>query len=172
MRLISALLALLLLSSTCFAQTWTINAAPMGGYLADFPGKPEVQQSNDGVRNGKPLITYLQSVQVGSAIFLGVSATDMGAPPGSEAERAAILDSVRNSILGSGGRKVVSMKAIKLGGVPGFDMIYDSPEHKVRLRHRIFISGNRLIQQMASGPVGVESNADTVRFMNSLRLQP
>jgi hypothetical protein len=174
MRLVAAFLALLFLSSPSFAQTWTVTAAPTGGYFVDFPGKPIVQQTNEGMRNGKPLISYLQGVELDRGrTFLAVSSTDMGNGPKDNAERDTVLSNVRNSIVNSGpGNKMLSSATVVVSGVTGLDFVYEVPAHQANVRHRLFIAGSKLVQQMASGAPGIETSADTTRFMNSLRLQP
>jgi hypothetical protein len=174
MRLVAAFLVSLFLSSTSFAQTWTVAAAPTGGYFVDFPGKPTVQQSNEGMRNGKPLISYLQGLEHdGGRTFLAVSSTDIGNGPKDDAERDTVLANVRNSIVSSGpGNKLLSSVPVVVSGVTGLDFVFDVPAHQARIRHRLFIAGSKLVQQMASGTPGIETSPDTVRFMNSLRLQP
>jgi hypothetical protein len=177
MRAILAVLALLLFSGTAFAQSkqvWTVTAGPIGGYFVDFPGKPIVQQSNEGTRNGKPLISYLQGVELdGGRIFYAVSSTDMGNGPKDDAERDTVLANVRNSIVNSSpGNKLVSSATVVVSGITGLDFVFDVPAHKARIRHRLFIAGAKLVQQMASGAPDNEASPDTTRFMGSLRLTP
>lgn len=177
MRLLLAVLALALLSGTASAQSrqiWTVTAGPIGGYFVDFPGKPVVQQTNDGMRNGKPLITYLQGVELDAGrIFYAVTSTDMGNGPKDDAERDTVLANVRNSIVNSNpGNKLVSSATVVVSGVTGLDFIFDVPAHKARIRHRLFVAGSKLVQQMASGTPGIEASPDTTRFMGSLRLTP
>jgi hypothetical protein len=155
-------------------EIWTVQAGPIGGYFVDFPGKPIVQQSNEGMRNGKPLISYLQGVELDSGrIFFAVSSTDMGNGPKNDAERDAVLANVRNSIVNSSpGNKLVSSAAVVVSGVTGMDFVYDVPAHQARIRHRLFIAGSKLVQQMISGMAGIETSPDTTRFVGSLRLTP
>ncbi len=177
MRFVLAFLTLALFSIEADAQparTWIVVGGPIGGYLADFPGQPSVQQSNDGMRNGKPLISYLQGIELdGGRIFYAVSSTDMGNGPKDDAERDTVLANVRNSIVNtSSGNKLMSSTAVVVSGVTGVDFIFDVPVHKARIRYRLFIAGSKLVQQMASGTPGIETSPDTTRFMGSLRLIP
>jgi hypothetical protein len=177
MRVVFACLALMFFSGAAVAQpkaVWTVQAGPIGGYFVDFPGKPIVQQSNEGVRNGKPLISYLQGVELdGGRTFLAVSSTDMGNGPKDDSERDAVLANVRNSIVNSNPtNKLISTAPVVVSGVTGVDFIFDVPAHQARIRHRLFIAGSKLVQQMISGAPGTETSPDAVRFANSLRLTP
>lgn len=177
MRILLIVLALAFFSSHSLAQsgqTWTVAAGPIGGYFVDFPGNPTVQQSNDGTRNGKPLISYLQGIEIdGGRIFYAVSSTDMGNGPKDDAERDTVLSNVRNSIVNSSpGNKLLSSTTVVVSGVTGLDFVFDVPAHQARIRYRLFIAGSKLVQQMASGTTGIESSPDTTRFIGSLRLIP
>jgi hypothetical protein len=177
MRFMLAFFAFVVFSSGAMAQSreiWTVQAGPIGGYFVDFPGKPVVQQSNEGMRNNKPLISYLQGVELdGGRIFFAVSSTDMGNGPKDDGERDTVLSNVRNSIVNSNpGNKLISSASVVVSGVTGLDFIFDVPAHQARIRYRLFIAGSRLVQQMVSGMPGVETTPDAIRFANSLRLTP
>lgn len=177
MRFLLVFFAFVIFSSVAVAQSkevWTVQSGPIGGYLVDFPGKPTVHQTNEGTRNNKPLISYLQGVELdGGRVFFAVSSTEMGNGPKDDAERDAVLANVRNSIVNSSpGNKLISSAPIVVSGVTGLDFIFDVPAHQARIRHRLFIAGSKLVQQMVSGMPGIEASPDAVRFANSLRLTP
>ncbi len=173
MRIFLTVLALLLLPVLALAQpapNWIMAADPHGAYFADFPGKPQLQTSNEGERNGKPLINHVQGIEKDGAYF-AVSSTDFGEAPSSDAERDNMLGRVLNGVLGSNpSNRLLSGTPVTVGGIRGFDFIFESPPQKIRARARIFIVGSKLVQQLVTGSPGIETSAETTRFMESLRL--
>ncbi len=139
-----------------------------GKFSCEFPGSPkEETQSAAGVP--------MKMIGIdGGNVAYAVTYADMPIPANESADGIQDrLDGVRDGMLSSLGGKLKSESRIELDGKhPGREIRADLPEGKGTVRARVFFVGTRLYQVMVIGEKGFAESADTLRFLNSLKLTP
>jgi len=78
------------------------------------------------------------------------------------------LENARDGALESAGGELVSEKAVKLGTVPGRELLIDGK--KAFVRTRIYAAENRLYQTMAVGSKDKVHGANAKRFFDSFKI--
>jgi len=163
------LVAFASLSRPAIAQTWK-EFKPQGiGYSIEMPGEWTVT-SQDVAAAGGTLKAYLATVNMGARSYVTVyvrypDETLRGTPV------KTMLDGVRDGIVGSVKGKLRSEENIVVSNLPARQIIVDVPQDLV-LVNRFFLMESTLVQALVTGPSNVENEANTKRFLDSLKVVP
>lgn len=154
------------------ATNWVKHTSSEAKFTVSFPSKPKESQREDKTPDGRAVVTHFQSVDDGKQYF-ATSWVLMPATPRDKQARDRVLDSASEGALKSvAGGTLVSKKKITLGKAAGLDYVIDVPKDSQRLRQRVFLVGDKLVQQTYSGPKGSETGASVKQFVDSLKFQP
>jgi hypothetical protein len=147
------------------------NAA--GGYSVDMPGKPIDRQLEVRIAAGKSIPVFLQEVSLDNgATYFGMIWRQLTVVPkdaaGIERELLSARDATTQSLKGT----LITTRPVKHGPLNGLDYVVQAGPQGTRYRYRIFIAGNRMVQQAYSGVTGSENSPDVRKFHESLKLKP
>ena len=165
-----AWLLVLALCSSLTAQAQPVNfASGEGLYAVSFPGQPKESQREDKTLDGRAVVTHFQAVEDGKRYF-AMSWVQMPASPRNTLARNRVLESAATGALKSiPGGVLMSKRKVSVGKTAGLDYVVDAPRDAQRLRQRVFLVGDKLVQQTYSGPAGSETDASVKQFVASLK---
>ena len=138
-------------------------------FTVSFPAQPKASQREDKTAEGRTVVTHFQSVEDGPRYY-AMSWVQMPASPGDAKARERIMESAAGGALKSvQGGVLVSKAKASVGKTAGLDYVIDAPKDAQRLRQRVFLVGDKLVQQTYTGPAGSETEAGVKQFMGSLK---
>lgn len=85
-------------------------------------------------------------------------------------DREMLLDAARDGAVGNIQGRLVSERALSLGGHPGRELQVLSSDGRLALRMRIYLVNSRQYQVVAVAPKELRSTEDRDRFLDSFRL--
>jgi len=157
---------LISVASQAIAQNWKEHRPEGGGYVVEMPGEPKVSWQDVPTKIGE-IKTYIATSELGPVAFVTMySRYPETYMTGVSAD--SILEGGRNGAVANVKGKLRTETTVTISNFPGREILIDTPSGLVMMM-RYFLSGNTLIQAIVGGPAGVETNADTRRFLNSLR---
>jgi hypothetical protein len=153
-------------ASQAVAQNWTEHRPEGGGYVVEMPGEPKVSWQDVPTKLGE-IKTYIATSELGPIAFITMySRYPETYMKGQSA--ASILEGGRNGAVANVKGKLRTETTVTISNSPGRELLIDTPSGLVMMM-RYFLRSNTLIQAIVGGPAGVETNADTRRFLDSLR---
>ncbi len=149
------------------AQTW-IEFRPEGvGYSVEMPG--EWRPTTEDVKTAiGPLKARRAAVTVGRRAFI---TTYIVYPEDAIRAQpvATMLDGTRDGTVANVKGKLRNEERLTVNDLPAREVIIDAPNNLVVIA-RYFLLRNTLIQALTAGARGVETEADTRRYLNSLKV--
>lgn len=153
--------------SQAVAQNWKEHRPEGAGYVVEMPGQPKVSWQEEPARIGA-IKTYRAGLQVGRIAFVTMFTRYPEKYVLHRMAADSILDAGRDGAVANGKGKLRAERRLTVSGFPGREIVIDTPNGLVTTA-RFFLSGNTVIQAIASGPAGAETNVDVRRFLDSLR---
>lgn len=149
---------------------WRTVTSTEGGYSVEMPDAPVDRRMDVKNAKGQVVPTYLQEVGLdGGQTYFGMVWTR--SPPLTDAKAIEkrlneVRDGTRAALQGT----LITTRPIRYRSVQGLDYVIESGPKANRFRYRLFLVGDRLIQQVYSGPTGSENSPDVRKFHDSLKL--
>jgi len=170
MKPVKAFLLALALGVSFGAQAQHVKySSPEARYRVSFPAAPKESQREDKTPDGRAVVTHFQVVEDGKRYY-AMSWVQMPAAPRDKIARDRILESAAAGALKSvPGGVLVSKGRVSVGSASGLDYVVDAPKETQRLRQRVFLVGDKLVQQTYSGPSGSETEPSVKQFVSSLK---
>jgi hypothetical protein len=172
MRILSSLLALLLvnvdLPATAWAQTWTTYKSEAGRYRIDMPGTPRLSAPLITLEDGSTVPNNQAAVDAGP---IGYVVTYIDYPGNSLPDQAAsrILRRARDG--SANGHRLLRDKPITIAGNPGREYVIARTTN-FTLVVRSTLVDNRLYQMIYAAPGQTEpTSPDVQRFLDSFALK-
>ena len=154
-------------ASQAVAQNWKEHRPEGGGYVVEMPGEPTVSWQDVPTKLGE-IKTYIATSELGPITFVTMySRYPESYMKGRSAE--LVLEGRRTGAIANLKGKLRTETAVTISNSPGREILIDTPSGLVMMM-RYFLSSNTLVQAIVGGPAGVETDADTRRFLNSLRI--
>jgi len=163
------LVAFASLSCPANAQTWA-EFKPQGiGYSVEMPGEWTLNAQDVPTAVG-PLKAYMATVNAGSRAYMTMY---ISYPEENVRGRPVtpMLDGARDGAVGNVKGKLRSEEKLVVSNLPARQIIVDTPQGLV-LVGRFFLMENTLVQALVAGPRNIENEADTKRFVGSLKVVP
>jgi hypothetical protein len=82
----------------------------------------------------------------------------------------ARLDRARDDAVKAADATLVSEKKIKLGDVPGRDLVLQLPDNKGFVRSRLYLAKNRLFQVVVTGDRQQVTGPEADKYLNTFKL--
>ncbi|HUO99487.1 MAG TPA: hypothetical protein VMU01_12520 [Rhizomicrobium sp.] len=147
------------------AQAQAVKGA---GFSAVFPCRSKLTTQN--LAAGKDIIPVASyDCQSGGAVFYVVTSTY---PKGFIAKKT-LAGAFKDAVGGAAANVMGVVKSdtpIRLGKVPGHDVLIDVPTKKAAVHLRVFFVGDVQFQVMVVGAKGAETSKPVMDFMGSFRL--
>ena len=149
-------------ASQAIAQNWKEHRPEGANYVVEMPGEPKINSQNVSTKVGD-IKVYIAASELGELGFVTMFSRYPESYVQSQAADA-MLDGAAANVKG----KLRSKTSVTISNFPGREILADTPTGRVMVL-RYFLSGNTLVQAIAGGPAGSETNADVRRFLDSLR---
>lgn len=162
--------SLIIFSSVAVAEHWAVFRPEGVGYSLEMPGEWNVSERQLPSAVVGTLTAHLASVSVDDHVYMTMYA---GYPPGEIEKRpvTVLLDAARDGAVKKlNGSRLRSEQNLRINNLPARTIIIDAEGTVTILR--FFILKNTFIQALVIGPPGVETEADTKRFLDSLQVVP
>lgn len=167
-RLFLALLLLVGGLASAGAQQWAEYRPAGAGYRVEFPGTPRVTSQDMPTGNGSAKL-FMAGVQPDPERFFGASHV-VYAPGIMNPDPEVALDLARDGGVRNARGTLREERRLSVGGAPARRVIFDSSPYVGVLV--IAVKTDRLYQVIVIGRPGVETAADTERFLSSFALDP
>jgi len=163
------LVACAFLSQPASAQTWAEFRPEGVGYSVEMPGEWTVTSQDIPTAVG-PIKAHMATVNSGARAYMTMytSYPDenvRGRPV------APILDGARDGAVSNVKGKLRKEEKLVVSNLPARQIIIDTPQGLV-LVGRFFLMESTLVQALVAGPANIENEADTKRFVGSLKVVP
>jgi hypothetical protein len=161
-----ALVASLFLSAGCGKKDFTEFSSAEGKFKALFPGTPKETSQNAAGMNMK-----IFTVEERNGAYVVAFADLPLAENMPDAEIQTRLDGAKQGMVNNVNGKLTGESQVKLDGqYPGREVKADLPDKKGQLQARVYLVGKRLYQIMVVGTSSTVGSADTVKFLDSLKV--
>lgn len=140
-----------------------------GRYAVKFPGTPKVTEQTANTDLGELTVTVATYANSDGGVFM-VSHSDFPEAATKAANRATLLDGIRDGVKGRDGKQVGDNKAIEFGPdkLPGREFTID--KGKQRIRFRVILRDSRVYQIAAIGTAKFADGKDATEFIESFEL--
>jgi len=167
MALLMALAAAL---AGCESTPWKDFHSKEGGFSVSMPGTPVEKRQAFHTQAG-PVEARFFTVEAdrGSMVYMVVYG-DYPEALMVTGDREMLLDAARDGAVGNIQGRLVSERALSLGGHPGRELQVLSSDGRLALRMRIYLVNSRQYQVVAVAPKELRSTEDRDRFLDSFRL--
>jgi hypothetical protein len=149
-----------------YAQSWAEYKPEGAGYSLEMPGEWTVTQQTVDTKVGS-IVMHTATVDQGSRVYMTIYAAypeaDVAGKPVSP-----ILDGARDGAVNNVHGTLRSEQRILVSNYPGRFIIVDAPQGV--FIDKFFLLDNKLIQALVGGSPGIETEATTTRFLDSLRV--
>ncbi len=171
-------LAVVLTLAACRAtdeSDWFVYAPSDGAFELSFPEEPVADVQSLGTYFGR-LEMHVVTLEVrgedqhqdrGFIVRYG----EMPAHLIEESDPQAILDGLRDGMLGTIGGRLLEERHTALGSVPGRTVRLASSTGEAQVVGRIYLAGLRIYQLMSVGAPAVAGDEDAMRFLDSFQLR-
>ncbi len=147
---------------------WTGFRSDPGRFAISFPGKPQAMTQTYDTKVGK-VLAHIFVAPHGNELAYFVAYNDYPADRAVGADPQAVLQGGKQGLLKNGQRTLTSERSTSLGGHPGLEMTWKTPEGHTGIV-RVFLAKNRLYQVMVMRRAGTVAPADYERFLGSFRI--
>ena len=157
------------LSKPAAAQTWA-EFRPEGiGYSVEMPGEWKLTTQDVATAVGT-IKVYMATVSAGSRAFMTMYSRYpdeylRGRPV------APVLDGARDGAVANIKGKLRSEEKLLVSDLEARHIIIDTPQGLVVV-DRFFLVQSTMVQALVAGPSNIENEADTKRFVGSLKVVP
>lgn len=150
---------------------WYSTSSTEGGYTVDMPGKAIERQLEVKGAGRIPVVSHLQEVTLDNGkTYFGMVWTRIVIPKsGAEAEKA--LMRVRDQTTAALKGTLMTTRPAKYGSIAGLEYVIEAGPEATRSRYRVYLVGDRVIQQIYSGTTGSENSPDVRKFHESLKFR-
>jgi hypothetical protein len=153
-------------------RAWQMVFNREGGYQVELPGRPKDRRIDQKAANNQTVASYLQEVSLDNGdTYFGMVWTQI-TPPKDAAEAEKMMIRVRDTTAAALKGTLITTRPARLGEYQGLEYVIEAGVTATRFRYRVYIVGNRLVQQVYSGVTGSENSPDVRRFHQSLKLDP
>jgi hypothetical protein len=164
--LILIALALVSIPTRGLAQTWSEYRPDGAGFVLEMPGKwsSEVMDIATAIGTVKG---YTATVELGGRGYMSMY---IPYPPERVRGRPieAMLDGARDGAVANVHGRLRSEERITIDNRPGRQIVIDAGD--MVLVQRFFVLDATLVQAIVGGHAGIETEPDTTRFLQSLRV--
>ncbi len=151
---------------------WHDYSSRQSRHFVNFPGKASESLKETRIVSGHTVSTYLRELHAGDRYY-GTAWTLVPGTPSTAEGRARLLEVAAAEALKTGpGAKLLSKEKVTVDGINGLAYVIDHPQTRTRLRQQVFMVTGVLVEQTYTGPAGTETERDTGRFFESLKLLP
>lgn len=163
---IFVVVALASIATRADAQTWPEYRPEGSGYAIEMPGKWKT--ASQDVQTAVGVVKMqMASVEISSVLYM---TTYSPYPPDALRGKSveSLLDAGRNGAVSNVHGTLRKEERILIGNLPARQVVVDT--EKLVFVARMFVIDNALVQAVVVGSKGVESQPDTKRFLESLKV--
>jgi hypothetical protein len=169
LRAFAVLIAVTFASIHPVAAQWVEYKPDGGGYSVEMPGEWTSKVEEVDTAIGK-LRSPVATVVVGDRAYMTMYTTYPESHIKSRSE-TAMLDGARDGAVANIEGKLRKEERVVVSNFSGREIIIEAPNGLV-LINRFFLMEQTLVQALVAGPTNVENDADTKRFVGSLKALP
>jgi hypothetical protein len=147
---------------------WAVYQPEGVGFAVELPGEWNVETQNATSPAGNKFKMYMARVTVGRKEYGSAHAFISAIAP--RVTVTAMLDAMRDSAVANTDGKLRSEEKVLVSNLPGRQIIVELPRGNVVVSMRFFLLDNVMITVTAAGAPGIESDPDTLRMLQSLKV--
>jgi len=144
---------------------WKLFISQAGGYSALFPGQPKERVMNERLKVVH-IATYEEDNK--RAAYMVVYADIGEQSPKKDVDK--YYDDARNGIIAKSGNRLLTEKAVELGGISGREMEVSAEKGANFCVVRVFLVKDRLYQAIVVEPTENRASSNILYFLNSFQL--
>ena len=156
-------------AQAAYAQTWAEFKPPGAGFAIEMPGEWTITDKTVSTKAG-PTIMHIAAVGLGPRAYM-ITYNSYPAADIENSSATKILDGARDGEVNGVHGTLRSEQRILVSDYPGREIVVDTTKGYTVVC-KIFMLKNELVQAIVVGGSGIETEANTTKYLNSLHVVP